>query len=371
MPSSVPDFGRFRVTKKTFRRPKRAAFKPLFALHDSVYEDLRAVERADVELRRFDVDAIQARALLEDALTRNAYGTASIEGNPLSLEDVQSLLERGPTPDALKRPEEREIFNFVGFMETLPKRSLPSTAADILSLHRTLFQGVLPDAGRFKDKPNFVGTRPSYEVSFVPAMPDRVRPELENALDWLRSGHDHPLVRIEVFFHEFESIHPFRDGNGRAGRALTTWLLYASGYPGVRYALVDYEFNRDREGYYGALAQVERSGFEYSQWIAYMSRILRRTFEGAVERFAFDRTLPAEFNNRQRALAMWFRRLNADAPRRQVKFADVHAAHPSITERTLKRDLVMLRDTGITEAEGVLKGTRYRLSADRRPAARM
>lgn len=366
MPTSPARFGPYRVTGRTFVRPERPAFEPEYRLTAAVFEALRAIERADHELRRYSLDAVEARRLLEDALTRNAYGTASIEGNPLSLEDVQSLLARGPTPEALARPEEREILNYAAFMQTLPDRRPPRRLDDLRSLHGTLFEGVLHDAGRFKNRPNFVGTKPAYEVTFIPAEPARVAKELGNALKWLRGADEHPLVRTILFFHEFESIHPFRDGNGRAGRALTTMLLHGFGYPGVRYALVDYEFNRDRDAYYAALAAAEQPRFEYTGWVQYMSAILRRTFEGAVERFAFTRELPRTWNDRQRRLALWFRRLASEAPRRQVKFADVHAAHPSLTERTLKRDLSMLRDAAVLDVEGKRKGTRYRLAGEPR-----
>lgn len=368
MPSKSA-FGPYRVTADTVKRPPILRFKPRYRVPAAVHDNVRRVERADQELRQMVLAPIEARRLLEDALTRNAYGTASIEGNPLSLEDVQSLLAQGPTPESLAKPEEREILNYAAFIDDLPSRKPPTTVKDVLALHAGLFRGVLPDAGRLKQRQNFIATRPTLKVTYIPAAPHRVVPELQNALDWLHNADENPLIRAIVFFHEFESIHPFRDGNGRAGRALTTQILHHFGYPGVRYALVDFEFNKDREPYYENLSLVERNGFDYSTWIAYMADVLRRTFEGAVERFRFRQAMPTALNGRQRDLASWFWRLNSGARERRVKFHDVHAAHPTIPERTLKRDLATLRDAGILESEGERKATTYRLSPtpDRRP----
>jgi Fic family protein len=353
------DFGRFRTTADTVWRPARDGFSPRYRVEPGVFEDLRAVERADQELRHFQPDAAEARRILEDALSRNAYGTASIEGGPLTLEEVESLLARGPTPDAVDRPEEREILNYARFVEALPRRAPPATVADLRALHRELFAGVLPDAGALKTRPNFIGRRPAYEVVFVPTMPERVEEELAQALAWHRHAPEHPLVKTMVLFHEVQGIHPFRDGNGRAGRALATSLLHHAGYAGVRYALVDYRFNADRDGYYGNLSAVERNGWDYTPWIAYMARVLRETFEDALARFLFERRLPAGLNDRQRQVALWLARLDRDKPGRRVKFNDVHAAFPTVAPRTLKRDLATLRDEGVVVLEGERKAARY------------
>ncbi len=358
------DFGPYRITRKTHRRPIFDTFEPHYTLEAGVVEDLRRIERADERLRSAVVDDMETRRLAEEALTRNAFGTASIEGNPLSLEEVESLLERGPTPEALHRPDEREILNYVAHMKRLPDRTLPTDADAVAALHGTLFDGVLRDAGRFKDQPNFIGDRSRMEVTFVPALPHRVRPELDRAMAWFQDAAEHPLVRTAVLFHEFQGIHPFRDGNGRTGRALATHQLYVLGYPGVRVALIDYEFNADREGYFGALVEVEANGYDFTPWVRYWLGVVRRTFEGALDRFTFQRSLPAEFNDRQVRLAQWFARLAQDSPHRRVKFADVHAIHPTIPERTLRRDLTRLVEVGVLEVQGQLKGTTYRLNQE-------
>lgn len=354
-----PRFGRFRVTRRTVFRPPRDVFEPRFDVDQEVHEALRAIERADQELRRFRPDTLHARRLLEDALARNAYGTASIEGNPLTLDEVESLLVRGPTPDARVHPDEREILNYAAFIERLPGRTPPAGPDDVRGLHAELFEHVLPDAGRFKDALNFIGKRPEREVVYVPTPPERVEVELDNALAWLHEAPEHPLVRAMVFFHELQGIHPFRDGNGRIGRAITTLLLHAAGYEGVRYALVDYRFNADRDAYYATLAEVERNGWDYTPWVRYMANVLRATFEGAVHTFLFREGLPEDLRERQVRVAEWFARLPADQP---VKFNDVHAAFPTVAVRTLKRDLATLRDAGVLIMEGARKGAVYRLA---------
>ena len=352
------EFGAYLATPRTIRRPSPPPWPPAYVVEPRVHECLRQVERHDRDLEGRHLDAREARRLAERALARNAWGTASIEGNPLTLDEVESLLARQPTPDSLALPMEREILNTAAFLQSIGGWRVPREPRDVLALHATLFEGVLPDAGEFKRVANFVGRRADREVVYVPTPPGRVEEELAAALDWLHGAPEHPLVKTILFFHEFQAIHPFRDGNGRAGRALNAILLHAWGYPGARFATIDAAFNEDREGYYGALAEAER-GWDRTPWLRYMAGVLRDAFSDAARRAAFSGGLPEGLNDRQAEVALWFARAKG-APR--VKFADVHAAFPSVAPRTLKRDLATLRDAGVLVMEGARKGATYHLS---------
>jgi Fic family protein len=269
----------------------------------------------------------------------------------------------------MQAPDEREILNWAAFMRDLPSDA-PRDLEAIRDLHERLFDGVMSDHGRWKPHANFVGRRDGRDavVTFIPAAPGRVEPELRNALDWVHTAGENPMVRAMVFFHEFEGIHPFRDGNGRVGRALFTWMLHAAGYRGIRYALVDYTFNRDRDEYYGNLARVERGGYDFTSWLDYMSTVLEETFQEALVRFELGRQVP-DLNQRQVRVAMWMRRVLRASPRRRIKFGDVHAAFPQLNRRTLQEDIRRLVEQGILDREGERKATTYGLPSDERGRA--
>jgi Fic family protein len=356
-------FRPYRLTPTTRIKPARPVFAPQWRPRADIDEDLRRVERADQDLRRYEADEATAHRILRDALTRNAYGTASIEGNPLTLAEVESLLAIGPTPENLEVPQEREILNLAAMMRRMDQITTPATPAQVAQLHAELFEHVLTDAGRFKTSVNFIGRKEDRTVVFVPTPPERVEGELTALLEWWRTSPWPPLVRAIVVFHEVQAIHPFRDGNGRLGRFLCHKMLEASGYPGVRYALIDYAFNADRQGYYGALAEADKESPDVTHWVGYMARMLRRTYEEAVRRFLWQTQLPKDLNERQVRLAEWFARMHRENPRRQVKVADVHAANPQIPRRTLQADLATLRDAGVVHSQGVRKGTSYKWAA--------
>lgn len=360
------DFGDFRETPQTVWRAPLEAFDPKYRTTERVHAELRAIERADHELMRL---APAREGLLQrirrETLARNAFATASIEGNPLTLAEVESILRVGASPASsiASHKDELEILNYADLMGKPVAKKAPRSPADVRAVHAALFRQVFPDAGAWKKRPNFIGRRGDMRVVYVPTPPERVEKELASALDWLHDAREHhPLVRVMLFHHEFESIHPFRDGNGRTGRALTQMALRELGYAGCDFAPIDYQIYRTRAEYYDNLALVETNRFaDHTPWIEYMLRIAREAYERGLELARFDRALPAGLPERQRRVAEWFAALRAEEPKRRVKFHDVHAAFPEIAERTLKRDLTALRDAGILDAEGERRGTSYRL----------
>lgn len=362
-PRESISFGRYAADAGTTWRPVMRTFAPAYEATEDVMEAMRRIERLDHDLARHPhlVEGLAAR-LRREALARNAFGTASIEGNPLTLAEVETLLDH-PSPGGARAVDEVEILNYAQLMTSPRAQRAPRTPQDVLRVHAALFRGVLRDAGEWKATVNFIGDPATRRVVYVPAAPERVVPELRNALDWLHGARSvPPLVRALLFHHEFESIHPFRDGNGRAGRALTPMALHAFGYAGSALAPIDYVLHRRRAAYYAALAAVERNGFrDHSPWLRFMVGVVREAYEEAVASALFQDGLPPGLPARQRQLAEWFAQLRQRDAGRRVKFSDVHQAFPAVADRTLKRDLAALRDAGVLEAEGVLKGTTYRL----------
>lgn len=335
------------------------AFHPAYEIDAKVGERLRRIERLDHDLALLEAGD-EERAMLRAALSYNAYGTASIEGNPLTLDEVQSVLAQGPTPEAMRTPDEREVLNWAAFMERLGERSVPRAVADVEALHALLFEGVLSPArglGRIKEKANYIG-RSDGTVVYVPTPPERAAAELQAALDWYHAAPDPPLVRAWLFHAEFEAIHPFLDGNGRLGRALMTLMLHHAGYPGVRHALVDYAINADRASYYDALARAQRQPEDLTPWLRYASGVFESAYSDAVARLTVGRDVG--LNPRQAQVAAWLLRVCKGD--RRVAFGDVHAAFPHLNRRTLQEDLRRLVQAGFLDLRGARRGATYGLS---------
>lgn len=158
-----------------------------------------------------------------------AYNTASIEGNTIKLDEVRKLLDEGLTP---KNRTLREIYDLQNtekvFLSLLEKRQ-ELNHQFVTDIHKRLVENIDARIGyRTSDvrviRANFKATPAPY-----------VKTDMDLLLKWYEQYKKilHPLVLATIFHHKFEKIHPFMDGNGRAGRMLFNAILLCNNYPPV------------------------------------------------------------------------------------------------------------------------------------------
>lgn len=100
-------------------------------------------------------------------------------------------------------------------------------------MHKTLMDGNVRKpkiVGAFRTKQNFIGRKDStHAITFIPPDPQSVNPLMENLINYMNHPNDNyrELVQIAIIHAQFETIHPFMDGNGRVGRLLIPMYLYA------------------------------------------------------------------------------------------------------------------------------------------------
>ena len=191
---------------------------------------------------------------------RFTYDTNRIEGSTLSLRETADLLDRGITPP--KRPLsdvlEAEAHQYV-FRKML-RTNNPLSLQLVLSWHHGLFSQTKPDiAGKLRDYQVYISG-----VKYTPPSPVEVYPLLVEMFEWYQDNRKrlHPVELSAVLHLRFESIHPFGDGNGRAGRLMMNSVLHQNGYPMLN---IPYE---KRMGYYSALERSQRKQDEdqFIQW---------------------------------------------------------------------------------------------------------
>lgn len=241
------------------------------ALHASRQADAQSLDRV---LPSHAFSERVRSTLYKYALIRNSWGTTNIDAGPIDLERVAALYDAHATGTTVGRilPSEVEVLNYFRLVDDVPREAFTIGLDDIRRLHRDYFRDVplQNDAvpGQFKRVPNVVVGR--WGTVHTTA-PDAVERELHALLDWLGGpGSTLPtVVRASLFFHQFERIHPFADGNGRLGRLATLWVLGSGGLPGIRLCPIDDAINEDQEAYYEALSAADagRIGF----WVDYFT----------------------------------------------------------------------------------------------------
>ena len=202
---------------------------------------------------------------------KEAVVTSQIEGTQATFQDVAAF-EATRQSDRLE--DVLEICNYVAALEHARARiadanGLPLSIRLLCEAHRILMTGVrgknkLP--GEVRRSQNWIGGSRPGNARFVPPPPDEVASALGALEKWLHEAHDlPPLVRIGLAHVQFETIHPFLDGNGRIGRLLIALLLEHWNLLDQPLLYLSLALKRDQEEYYARLDAVRSVG-DWEGW---------------------------------------------------------------------------------------------------------
>ncbi len=219
---------------------------------------------------------------------KEAVLSSQIEGTQSSLQDVLTAEARIRSPD---RPRDvDEVINYVTAMNHgLDRlRTLPLSIRLIREIHARLLQGVRGSRmrpGELRTSQNWIGPAGCTlnEAAFVPP-PHREVPNALGALEtFLHSPSELPvLVQVGLAHAQFETIHPFPDGNGRVGRLLITFLLCQRGILQQPVLYLSHFFRQRRGEYYERLQAVRDCG-DWEGWLAFFLRGAAEVSAGAAE----------------------------------------------------------------------------------------
>ena len=264
---------------------------------------LRSLEAAGLALGRLEGanQRLEPTLLVYSYVRKEAVLSSRIEGTQSSLSDLL-LFELDQAP-GVPRDDAAEVLRYVAAMDHGLRRlaeNFPLSNRLIRELHGILLstgRGASKDPGEFRRSQNWIGgSRPGNAV-FVPpphlAVPDCMG-ELERFLHAEDDGLP-ILVRAGLAHVQFETIHPFLDGNGRVGRLLITLLLCEAGVLSQPMLYLSVHFKRHRDRYYELLDRVRQTG-DWEAWLAFFLQGVQETAENAAttarrltERFAADR----------------------------------------------------------------------------------
>lgn len=299
------------------------------------------------------------QSLYRYALIRNSWGTTNIDAGPIALARVEELYEaykRGVTGSNKILPTEREVINYFRLVEDLPAGDFDVSTEDVRLLHQEYFRDVplQNDArpGHWKAHNNVVAT-PWRTLQTSPK--ERAEEDLSELLAWYnKTRGEFPLVvRVAIFFHEFQRIHPFGDGNGRVGRLVALTLLSAGGLEAVSYAPVDDAINEDREEYYLALGRGDDGDLDY--WANYFGAQLRAGYQRAHILAQRLQHIPPKVSDGSRKLLEWIYIHKVG----EFRLADVRDFYLNDSQRTVIRRLKELIDLGFLKQTGAGRGSRY------------
>ena len=346
-------------------------------------------------LRRGGIVIGSARHLPDDdreqltieLISAEALKTAEIEGEMLDRDSLQSSLRRqfGLATDHRRvGPAEQGM---AGMMVDLYRRTeAPLDEATLFRWHALLMQGRrdLADVGRYRthSEPMQIVSGPAHapRVHFEAPPSKEVPSQMRNFLDWFNATAPGgpaalpALVRSGVAHLHFESIHPFEDGNGRIGRAISEKAL-AQGLGQPSLTALSVMIEQCKKAYYTALERAH-SDMDATQWLLWFADTVLAAQRNAQDWIdfliakarLFD-ALRGKINARQEKALQRLMRAGPDGFQGGLsagKYAAITGAAPA----TAGRDLAELVKLGGLIRTGQLKGTRYWLPFGRGPTQR-
>jgi len=209
---------------------------------------------------------------------KEAVLSSQIEGTRATLLDI---FDYETTGEMVKDVD--EIVNYVRAMNKGLKRlkTLPVSLRLIKEIHEELLKGVRGEhrtPGEFRTSQNWIGPPGSTidNAVFVPPPPHDMQIALSDLEKFIHKKYDLPtLVKNALIHAQFETIHPFLDGNGRVGRLLITFLLVHNDILGKPLLYLSYYFRRHRQEYYDRLSNIRDNG----DWEGWLKFFLRGVYE--------------------------------------------------------------------------------------------
>lgn len=252
---------------------------------------LPLLERATQALGRLDgiVSVLpDIRLFLYQYVRKEALLSSQIEGTQSSFSDL--LLHESEHAPGVPLDDVQEVSAYVAAMEYGLKRmqeGFPLSLRLIREIHGVLLatgRGQNKQPGEFRRSQNWIGgTRPGNAL-FVPPPPEEVMPCLDTLEKFMHDPESGlpVLVKAGLIHLQFETIHPFLDGNGRVGRLLITLMLCDAGLLKEPSLYLSLYFKTHRQTYYRLLQEVREAG-TWETWLEFFLAGVEETANGAVE----------------------------------------------------------------------------------------
>lgn len=269
------------------------AFLPSLINHEWVLADpeitelLGRADRALGELNAFGQLIPDIDFFIQMHVAKEATESSRIEGTQTNIEDA---FKASDDIDPEERDDWDEVQNYIRATNTAiaALNNLPVSSRLLRQAHAILLDGVRgkqKQPGAFRTSQNWIGVSLK-NAAFVPPHHDHV-PNLMSDLEGFLNSDEifaHPLIRIGIGHYQFETIHPFLDGNGRLGRLMITLYLAATGLMPKPALYLSAYFERNKTAYVDHLMAV-RDAHHLRQWLIFFLNGVMETALGSASVF--------------------------------------------------------------------------------------
>jgi len=283
------------VSGKWLQQYQYKSFSPQAINYEWSWEEpqintlLEQASRSLAELDAFTLIVPDVDLFIHMHITKEANTSSRIEG-------TQTLMDEAVLNQDQLAPEKQddwfEVQNYVQALNEaiVELNKLPLSNRLLKQTHRTLMQGVRGEhktPGEFRTSQNWIGGSNLNDAAFIPPHPNEIA-QLMGDLEafWHNDNINVPeLIRVAISHYQFETIHPFLDGNGRVGRLMITLYLVHKGLLRKPSLYLSDFFERHRASYYDALTQVRTSN-DMIHWVKFFLSAIIETANKGKKTFA-------------------------------------------------------------------------------------
>ena len=216
---------------------------------------------------------------------KEALLSSQIEGTQCTLDDILD-----PRREENTNQNVSDVVNYIRATEYAIKRlgSLPLCNRLIKETHAVLMDGVRgqdKDPGEFRYSQNWIGGQGSTikNARYIPPNPEDMQTAMSDLEKYINSeSNTDPLIQASLIHYQFETIHPFLDGNGRVGRLLNTLFLMEKGVLSTPALYISYYLKMNRIEYYDRMTEVRRTG-DYEQWVTFFLQAFAESATDAIQ----------------------------------------------------------------------------------------
>jgi Fic family protein len=227
--------------------------------------------------------------LLAPLRGQEALASSRMEGTFSTLEEVLEL-ESEPNQDLFSfaddhRSEAVETYLYGRALRTARESmedGQPLSKSLIRQMHQLLLsfaRGHKKNPGQFKTEQNYIGTRGSTKMSFIPISPEQLESGIDQLLSFSANNQWPALLRVAISHLEFEALHPFKDGNGRVGRMLITLMLWQLGCISKPHFYISRFFEEHKADYVHHMREVSASGAWENWCVFFLNAVKEQAFQ--------------------------------------------------------------------------------------------
>lgn len=243
------------------------------------YEELiDATTKLEVYKEKIRDSKLASAWFMPSLQQKEALASSKLEGTQATLDGV--LIDQVAPNDKDKNLNEVRNYQAASILGYTILKKRDFSDEFFFDIHKTLMNGNVRKpsiVGEYRKEQNYIGkTDKTHSITFIPPTPDKVPELMQNLIDYINNPKDQnrPLVRTAIVHAQFETIHPFMDGNGRVGRMLIPMYLYSQKQIDLPCFFISEALERDKMRYYSLLNNIRTNG-DWNTWIKFFLSVVK------------------------------------------------------------------------------------------------